>query len=137
MTIRRKKRRPNAAKPWRGAVHEIAIHAILEGDEIWIHTHGLAERGLPELEIRRVPTWAKRPAARLLNALADYLVSPDKPVHVGEMIEVDGFGALQLVRAEPREPIADHYDHERWAVVSAPEACPCAYCQASAGGDLH
>lgn len=138
MTPKKRKKRAGTRRPsWRGAVREINIHSVTEADEVWIHTHGLREHGLPELEIRGAPTWTVSPGATLLNALADYLVSPARPVRVGDVIRVDGFGMLKLVSAEPREPYLDHYDSERWAVVSAPEAaslCPC--CEAL-GAALH
>ncbi len=122
---------------WKGARAEIVIHAVASDDGLWIHTHGLRERDLPELEIRGAPTWMSHPGAKLLNALADYLVQPAKPVCVGDVIEVDGFGTIQLVRSEPREPIAEHYDHERWAIVDAPKQCVCGRCRAALRGASH
>ncbi len=132
MTPKKKKKlvMRSRARAWKGARSEIAIHSVARSDGLWIHTHGLLEHELPELEIRGAPTWAMEPGAKLLNHLADYLANPEKPVLPGHLVEVPGYGILQLVRAEPQDPIDDHYDHERWAVVSAPEACECEFCRA-------
>lgn len=110
----------------------VVIHAVPEEGGLWIHTHGLRDRALPELELRAVPTWMMRPGTRLLNAIADYLIRPEKAVFAGDVFDVPGFGMVQLTEAEPREPIADHYDHERWTVVNAPEEShPCECCRAA------
>jgi hypothetical protein len=106
----------------------------VQAETAWVHTHGLRELGLPELEIRDVPRFMSAFAGELLNEIADYLLDPERPVRVGDLIELEPMGLIQLVPAEPQEYIIEgHYDHERWAIVDAPlEMCRCPVCQAKA-----
>jgi hypothetical protein len=117
------------------------IHLVAEPTGVWAHTHGLQKFGLPELEIRDVPTFLSRPAGDLLNAVADYLLNSGKTVRLGELLQADGFGLMQFVTREPKVPFVDHYDHERWTLVSAaPEMCACDVCDArrkAEGSPMH
>src|SRR5690606_2915756 len=97
---------------------------------LWIHTHGL----------RGAPTYLGEPAGSEAPPLPGGL-----PGRAGEARAAGArdrgrrLRGPQLVEAEPPEPIADHYDHERRSVVSAPEDyCPREVCKAmkDAGGAL-
>ena len=67
----------------------------------WVHTHGLAKLGFPELEIRFIhPVYLMQGAAAILNQLADSMVNSDQPWKLGEHVSFgDGF-VVQLVEAE-------------------------------------
>jgi hypothetical protein len=40
----------------------------------WIHTHGMADRGYPELEVRGVPDFLAEPAAAPITCLYNYMI---------------------------------------------------------------
>jgi hypothetical protein len=114
-------------------VKTIKIHGVYEDDGLWMHTHGLADHGLPELEIRGLPRFFFVEGGSLLNALADYLLNEPRPVKPFDYISLDGprGGTLiQLVPAEVREPITGHYDHPRLTVQDPPPelCCDCDIC---------
>src|SRR5690606_33098567 len=101
MSVQRKLRR--RAKAWRGAKEEIQLHSVAEPGGLWIHTHGL----------RGAPTYLGEPAGSEAPPLPGGL-----PGRAGEARAAGArdrgrrLRGPQLVEAEPREPIADHYDHE-------------------------
>lgn len=87
-------RRMVASKAGLG-VHELAsIHAVgAESDRVWIHTHGLARAGVPDLDALLVPRSAQDPVGELLHATASLLLehgtpAPGAPFPVGEGMEV-------------------------------------------------
>ena len=111
----------------------IEIH-VVQADTAWVHTHGLQDFGLAELEIRDVPRFLGMLAGRLLNDVADYMLNPERPVLVNDLIEIDDMGFVQVVPAVPQQGlIPGHYDHERWTVIDAPlSLCRCETCEAKA-----
>lgn len=55
---------------------EIVLEYVTDGPARgWLHTHGLARHGKPELELRKVPAFLRRPAYALLDEVADYLLN--------------------------------------------------------------
>ena len=79
-----------------------------------------------------MPTFLRDPAGRLLNGMADYLLNSGRTVAVGEEVHCDGFGILTTAPAVPREDMPDHYDHERWTILSVRhDQVPCEYCAAA------
>jgi hypothetical protein len=110
------------------------LHYITEGaGRGWLHTHGLAEHGKPELEIRNVPGFLRSAAANLLNDLADYLLNDaTKPLVAGQLIHI-GTTSLQVVAARGDEEAGydpAHYDgYVRLTVEDAPPTgCECEEC---------
>jgi hypothetical protein len=69
----------------------IQIHHLTDGPcKGWVHTHGLAKLGRPELEIRNVPALFVSSACRILNMVAEYMLEHhDKPVLPGHTMELD------------------------------------------------
>jgi hypothetical protein len=116
-----KTKRPGR-KPWN-------IHAVPESG--WIHTHGLNRLGLPELEMLHVPGFLMESAAFLINHVAEYLRHPDKPVLVGQTMQVSDHTRFRFVRGtadwmdEPEEGETSHYAVERWRIVDAEALCSC------------
>lgn len=123
----------------------IDIHFVTEGMQSgWVHTHGMADLGLPELEIRDVPLFLASPAASLINHIAQYMydgkhgIGRAKPVKLGQRF---GTGPMQIVKFVMLHPIAgggDHYDDERWALSDEPMRDMCGMCGGSHPGEtLH
>jgi hypothetical protein len=94
----------------------IQIHFITDGPcKGWVHTHGLADHGQPELEIRRVPGLFVREACRILNSVAEYMLTRrDKPVLPGHTVELGRDSVLLMLEGKP-----DHeagYDESHYHV---------------------
>jgi hypothetical protein len=110
----------------------IELHNVFGNVEAghWLHTHGMAERGLPELEIRGVPSYLADFAGRALRQVCEYMQEPGVEVRLGETMQI---GPNSVVRFDKLPPIAggeDHYEVERWAF--APVGMTCAECGAKA-----
>lgn len=103
----------------------ITIHLIPELR--WCHTHGLAERGLPELEVRDVPVFLFGAAGGLLNDVASYLLkNPPGHVKLGETMSVGEFCRFRFTKLEPIAPDqASEYKAERWCLAEVPMPCSC------------
>ncbi len=89
----------------------------------WVHTHGLADLGLPELEIRGVPDFLAEDAARLLKLVARYMKT--NRVKLGETMATSPRTAFRFVKAAPIPGNEDHYEDERWQIVDVETACEC------------
>lgn len=104
------------------------IDMVVEGSDGggWVHTHGLEQFGLPELEIRSVSHVLLLPsAAVILTEVADYLLNGERPVAAGDALVLGDMTFLRLCRLSPLSDHPDHYVYERWAVVDVPESfCP-------------
>jgi hypothetical protein len=104
----------------------IELHHVTDGPARgWLHTHGLAAHGKPELEIRNVPVFLGRLAAGLLNDLADYLLNDaTAPLRAGESIAY-GSSSIHVVEGHA-DPDAgydpEHYRDVRLVLTDPPEA---------------
>lgn len=104
----------------------VPIGADAEG---WVHTHGLAALGLPELEIRGVkPSFLMSAAAALLRDIAEYMAHGPRAVRVGDELVLDEHTFVVLARADPLPEAADHYGDDRWCVEELP-APRCRWCE--------
>ena len=54
----------------------------------WIHTHGMAERGYPEVEVRGVPDFLAESAAELIRHVCDYMLDEMVRIKPGETMEI-------------------------------------------------
>jgi hypothetical protein len=110
----------------------VLIHNVF-GDEEghWLHTHGLEEMGLPELEIRNVPSYFVDAAANHLRQVSQYMQEPDVFVKLGETVQVGPNSVARLVQAEPLPGNEDHYESERW--VFRPVSMICSECGSDFG----
>jgi hypothetical protein len=104
----------------------VTIHMVSAGSQQgWVHTHGMDQLGLPELEVRHVPQFLMRPTAELLWAVAEYMLQGERPVRVGEHMQVSGYGILTFRAAHPIPGHEDHYLVERWILTDEEsETCP-------------
>lgn len=112
---------------------EIALHLVTSGPaKGWLHTHGLAAHGKPELEMRKVPLFLGRFASGLLNDLADYLLNDaTAPLVAGQSVEWAG-SSIRVAAGEP-DPAAgygaEHYLETRLVLVDPPDSeCGCEEC---------
>lgn len=100
----------------------------------WLHTHGLAAHGQPELEIRDVPSFLRRAAGGILNDMAGYLLNDaKKPLVAGDLVHLDERTTVQVVAGEGDAAAGydpAHYEgYVRLTVVEPPDTgCECAEC---------
>ncbi len=113
---------------------EIALHLVTEGPgKGWLHTHGLAAHGKPELEMRNVPLFLGQAAAAVLNDLADYLLNDAAaPLVAGELVKY-GDSSIRVVAGRPDADAGydpSHYeDGVRLVVEDPPDTgCACEEC---------
>jgi len=97
------------------------LHIVSSGDvKGWLHTHGMAAFGKPELEMRGVPLFLAAPAAELMNHIADYLLNSDnKTVKVGETMQMSEMCIVRFVASSPINGDEEHFESERWEIVDA------------------
>ena len=114
---------------------EIDIHCVSSGEPTkgWVHTHGMAEYGLPELEIRDVPVFLCTPAGVLLRKVCDYMLDSGETVLLGDHMAFDKHTVFSFRNATPIPGEEAHFDVERWELTEAPGLCPCDECQAVYG----
>jgi hypothetical protein len=111
----------------------IVLHHVSDGPARgWLHTHGLAAHGKPELEVRNVPLFLGALVAGLLNDFADYLLNDaTAPLLAGESIRF-GSSSIHVVEGHADldagyEP--GHYRDLRLVLVDPPDTgCACEEC---------
>jgi hypothetical protein len=141
MAQTRRTRRPGPAAGRRlNPRREIELHLVSDGpSKGWLHTHGLAAHGKPELEIRNVPLFLGPLAAGLLNDFADYLLNDaTAPLLADQLVQI-GRSTMQVVARGPDEPAgydAAHYERGvRLTLVDPPPTgCECDECAMEAAG---
>ena len=92
----------------------------------WVHTHGMVNHDLPELEIKNVPSFLVESAASILKSMCDYMINSGDVVNLNEVIELTEDTKFRFEKSEPDEENSDHYEVERWQVVGV--SCPCDCC---------
>lgn len=86
----------------------------------WVHTHGLAVLGLPELEIRGVPAFLGTAASRLLVDVANHLAHGQVDPLPGATLTLDRYPQMRLELLGPGAGYdADHYGDTRLCLVDA------------------
>ena len=91
----------------------------------WIHTHGLTERGFPELEIRHVPGFLGEAAACLLRTVSDYMLENETRIKPGETMATSPRTRFKLIRPVPMAGDEDHYTAERLMIADIEPICDC------------
>ncbi len=111
------------------------LHYVTDGPARgWLHTHGLAAHGKPELEIRNVPMFLRDAASGLLNDVAGYLLNDARaPLVAGDLIELGTTSRIRVLaaRADPEAGYdPSHYEgYVRLVVVDPPDTgCECEEC---------
>ncbi len=109
----------------------VQFHHVTNGStKGWVHTHGMDQFGLPELEMRAVPGFLVESAARILTSACDYMIDSAKKVSAGETMALSDHTVFQFVKADPIPGAEEHYEAERWQIVEVERLCEC--CQAKA-----
>ena len=91
----------------------------------WIHTHGMAERGYPEVEVRGVPDFLAESAAGLIRHVCNYMLDEEVRIKPGETMETSPRTRFRLIKAEPLPGEEDHYLVERLQIVDVEQVCDC------------
>lgn len=89
----------------------------------WIHTHGMTDRGFPEVEVRHIPDFLAEPAADLIRHVCDYMLDTGTRIRPGETMETSPRTRFRLVRAEPLPGEEDHYTVECLQIVDVEHTC--------------
>jgi hypothetical protein len=97
-------------------------HVIGSG---WIHTHGMAAEGYPELEIMRIPLFLGKPASVLLYDVCDYMLRTGRRVKAGETMAASSGAVFRFERPEPMPSCENHYQLERLQIVDLEASCDC------------
>jgi hypothetical protein len=103
----------------------VVTHYLFEGEftKGWLHTHGMQELNLPELEMRNVPSMLVEAAALLLKEVCAYMQQPDIVVRLGETMAVSDQTRFRFVKADPIPGEEGHYEHERWQLAEIDSCC--------------
>lgn len=103
---------------------KVKVHAVNNGEHTkgWIHTHGMVEYDLPELEMRNVPLFLVPDAYRMLREICDYMLSSEKPVLAGHTMEM-GNVCFQFVTPVPIPGEDEHYREPRLQVAEYVPLC--------------
>ena len=86
---------------------KVTIDWVTTGGEAkgWIDTHGMADLGLPEPEVRDCPAFLGEPAARILRAVCDYMLDSGTAVKAGETMGISDRTKFRFVN---RASLAAH-----------------------------
>ena len=111
-------------------LEKIQIHLVTDGEAQlgWIHTHGMEEWDLPNLEIRGIPLFLGPAATSLLNHVASYMVglqAEDRRVQLGERMQTGPMEIFQFVELPPIKGDEAHFEHTRWALSDEPMRTMC------------
>jgi hypothetical protein len=91
----------------------------------WIHTHGMADRGYPEVEVRGVPDFLAESAAGLIRHVCNYMLDEVVRINPGETMETSSRTRFRLIKSEPLPGEEDHYAVERLHIVDVAQVCEC------------
>jgi len=104
---------------------KVKFHWLVDGRETkgWIHTHGMEDLGLPELEIRDCPAFLGEAAMRILRAVCDYMVGSGVAVQAGETMEISDITQFRFAKPTPLTQEQDHYNVARLQIVEMEPRC--------------
>jgi len=83
--------------------------------------------GLPELEIRNVPSFLAESAALILRHTCDYMLDSGRKVSLGETMGLSDRTVFQFVKSEPLPGEDEHYRVDRWEIAEV--ECLCEECR--------
>jgi hypothetical protein len=121
--------RSQAVDTSRKAAGRFQIHWVIGSG--WVHTHGMAERGFPEIEAQEVPDFLAEAASRIIHHVCDYMLDTGTRIKPGEVMEVSPRTRFRLVAGEPIPGEEDHYRDERLRIVDVEHACDVCKCKPS------
>jgi hypothetical protein len=99
----------------------VKFHHVTDGRETkgWVHTHGMDDFGLPELEMRDIPGFLVEEAARMLKGVCDYMLDSGNKVCLGETMAFSERTVFRFVMAVP----ISGQEVERWQIVEVEPRC--------------
>ncbi|MFO0583043.1 MAG: hypothetical protein U0229_12290 [Anaeromyxobacter sp.] len=120
----RSRRRRSAPRARVDARSLVKLEVVCDGPARgWVHTHGLAALGHPELEIRGVPMFLAHGAAQVLGDLVEYLVNDaTHPLLAGQNVGL-ARASFRVVEGRPDEEAGYdrfHYVDPRLTLVDLP-----------------
>jgi hypothetical protein len=83
----------------------------------WVHTHGMAAKGLPELEIRGVDRFLVEAAATFLNEVCDSLLRTGRRVEPGDTMQTSPRTEFKFARRRPIPGEDEEHGNERLTIV--------------------
>lgn len=107
-------------------VAKVEVHVLNDGEHTrgWVHTHGMDEYDLPELEMRHVPLFLVPDAYRMIREVCDYMLTAPTPVLAGQTMQL-GAAVLRFVTPVPIPGEEDHYEYPCLQIVDADTVCDC------------
>lgn len=114
--------------PRHQAATPIEIHNVIGTPQSghWLHTHGMDRLGLPELEIRGVPSYFVDPAGEVLQQISKYMQEPGRAIRIGETIQIGPHSVAKFEISEPIKGSENHYEVERWSLAAVGSSgCVC------------
>jgi len=111
----------------------VHFHHVTSGENTkgWVHSHGMDQQGLPELEMRNVPAFLVEAAADILRETCKYMIESGNKVSLGETMAVSDRTVFRFVHANPIPGQENHFEAERWQIVEVEGLCE--ECGAPAG----
>lgn len=123
MTIRKRRKAVDRSSRRIDIQKEIDLHIVSEGPtKGWVHTHGMAKFGKPELEMRNVPLFLAHAASSLMNAVCDYILNEGAVIKTGENVSL---GGMCVVRIEELPLLDETHPGPRWTLTDAPNEGRC------------
>jgi hypothetical protein len=115
----------NNERQTRPSEGKVTIHWVMDGRETkgWVHTHGMADLGLPELEVRGCPTFLGESAASILLGVCDYMLDSGMVVRAGETMGISDKTRFRFVKPTPIPGQEEHYEVERLQIVEMERGC--------------
>lgn len=99
------------------------VAVVLEDGTGWLHTAGMEEYDLPNLEMRDIPLFLVESAATLMNHIAEYFHHAKEhsiELGLGHTITVSSRTKVHLVQMDPFEGKEQMYERPFWGLVSDP-----------------
>lgn len=102
----------------------IDVQHIFEGKtKGWVRTQGMEKYGMPELEMRGIPTFMGPAACLLINEVCDYMLnSEDVTFRPGQVYDFGGC-VFRLSKSIPIKGHEAHFDAERWMFEEVEMIC--------------
>lgn len=104
----------------------IEVHVVTDGEQTrgWIHTHGMAAHGQPELEMRHVPLFLAPVAVAVLRSICRYMLTSPNPILAGQTM-LQGEVPIRFITPDPFPGDEEHYRHPRLQIIDIDAACDC------------
>jgi hypothetical protein len=111
---------------------------ISNKDTLWIYSQGMHENyGVPDLEMRSVPTMFHRAAVIAINEMNAYRLKTEAQFIVGETVKWD-IGDMKIVESEAWDGIYTWIPEQMLRLESEPrDFCDCVECMVAETDGMH